>query len=324
MTRLTSAPAEERGPVAGAGSDDGTAPGSRLVRSRSRLRRAEKWAALVLLAPSLIGFAVFYVYPTIRGAYYSVTDYTLLNDPSFVGADNFRELLDDPQVWTSLRITAVFAVVNIAVSMVLALILAALMQRLHLATWVRSVLLLPWLVPNVAIALIWGWLLDANVGFLKNLLDSIGIHGVTFYNDDAALWIVVMISVWSGLGYTALLLYAGMLQVPVDLYEAGALDGASETRMFTRITLPLIRPVIALVVVVSLIGSFQVFDLVQVGYGNNPIPQVRVIYYYIYQQAFSYYQMGYASAISLLLVVILGVLTFFQMRLMRANRSDLA
>ncbi|MEU4385559.1 sugar ABC transporter permease [Promicromonospora sp. NPDC023805] len=289
-----------------------------------RLRRADKWAAAVLLFPALLGFVLFYLYPTVRGVYYSMTDFNLLKDPGFVGAENFRTLVADPQVWTSLRITAVFALGNLVVMLVLALGLAALMQRLRLRTWVRSLLLLPWLVPNVAIALIWGWLLDANVGFLKNLLDSIGIEGVTFYNPDAALWIVVGISVWSGLGYTALLLYAGMLQVPAELYEAAALDGASETRMFFRLTLPLIRPVLALVLVVSLIGSFQVFDLVQVGYGNNPIPEVRVIYYYIYQQAFAFYKMGYASAIAILLVVILGVLTYVQMRLMRANRSDLS
>lgn len=291
---------------------------------RSRMRRSEKWAALILLFPALVGFAVFYVFPTIRGAYYSTTDFNLLNEPNFVGGANFAELVADPQVWDSLRITAVFAVLNIIIVMFLALVLAAFMQRLRLRTWVRSLLLLPWLVPNVAIALIWAWLFDANVGFLTNLLGSIGIKGFTFYNADAALWIIILISVWSGLGYTALLLYAGMLQVPTELYEAGALDGASEVRMFFRITLPLIRPVLALVLVVSLIGSFQVFDLVQVGYGNNPIPEVRVIYYYIYQQAFSFYQMGYASAIAILLVVILGALTFVQMRLMRANRSDLA
>ncbi|MFI9489594.1 carbohydrate ABC transporter permease [Promicromonospora sp. NPDC052451] len=291
---------------------------------QGRTRRSDAVAAAVLLLPALAGFAVFYVYPTLRGAWYSMTDFNLLNEPGFVGADNFRTLAADEQVWTSLRITAVFAVGNLAIMLVLALALAALMQRLRLRTWVRSLLLLPWLVPNVAIALIWGWLLDANVGFLKNLLDAVGIEGVTFYNPDAALWIVVVISVWSGLGYTALLLYAGMLQVPAELYEAGALDGAGETRMFFRLTLPLIRPVLALVLVVSLIGSFQVFDLVQVGYGNNPIPEVRVIYYYIYQQAFSFYKMGYASAIALLLVVILGALTYVQMRLMRADRSDLS
>ncbi len=297
---------------------------SRPTRRKSRLGRAEKWAALVLLVPAIFGFVVFYIYPTIRGLYYSTTDFNLLNEPSSVGAANFEEMLADPAVWDSLRITAVFAVLNIVIVMALALVLAAFMQRLRLRTWVRSLLLLPWLVPNVAIALIWGWLLDANVGYLTTLLKSIGITGFTFYNGEAALSIIIMISVWSGLGYTALLLYAGMLQVPGDFYEAAALDGASETRMFFQITLPLIRPVIALVLVVSLIGSFQVFDLVQVGYGNNPIPEVRVIYYYIYQQAFSFYRMGYASAIAILLVIILGALTFAQMRLMRANRSDLA
>lgn len=301
-----------------------TVPTGEETASRSRLRRPEKWAALILLIPALLGFAVFYVFPTIRGVYYSMTDFNLLNEPSFVGTDNFTAMIEDPQVWESLRITAVFAILNIVIVMSLALVLAAFMQRMRLRTWVRSLLLLPWLVPNVAIALIWAWLFDANVGFFTNVLTSIGIKGFTFYNADAALWIIILISVWSGLGYTALLLYAGMLQVPAELYEAGSLDGASEARMFFRITLPLIRPVLALVLVVSLIGSFQVFDLVQVGYGNNPIPEVRVIYYYIYQQAFSFYQMGYASAIAILLVVILGALTFVQMRLMRANRSDLA
>lgn len=316
MTSMT----QTEAPVVPASADTSVPPLTR----RSKMRRPEKLAALILLIPALVGFVVFYLFPTLRGIYYSTTDFNLLNDPTFIGAENFTTMLADFQVWDSLRITAVFAVLNIVIVMALALVLAAFMQRLRLRTWVRSLLLLPWLVPNVAIALIWAWLLDANVGFVTNLLASIGIKGFTFYNADAALWIIIIISVWSGLGYTALLLYAGMLQVPTELYEAGALDGASEVRMFFRITLPLIRPVLALVLVVSLIGSFQVFDLVQVGYGNNPIPEVRVIYYYIYQQAFSFYQMGYASAIAVLLVIILGALTFVQMRLMRANRSDLA
>jgi len=303
--------------------DNDGGPSGRTVKKPFRNRK-ESWAAAILLLPALFGFAVFWIYPTIRGTYYSMTDFNLLREPEFIGLENFRQVAADPQVWSSLRITAVFAVANIVLVMVLALVLAALMQRLNLKTWLRSVLLLPWLVPNVAIALIWGWLLDANVGYLSNLLDSIGISGVTFYNPKAALWIIVMISVWSGLGYTALLLYAGMLQVPSELYEAGSIDGASETRMFFGITLPLIRPVIALVLVVSFIGSFQVFDLVQVGYGNNPIPEVRVIYYYIYQLAFSFHRMGYASAVSILLVVLLGALTYVQLRMMRANRSDLA
>lgn len=303
----------------------------RTGRGGSPAHRGQGRAALLLLAPAVIGFLVFWIYPAIRGFGYSVTDYNMLNTGEFIGADNFVEAWNDSQVWSSLRITAVFAVASLVVSMLIALLLAALMQRLRTKTWIRAGLLLPWLVPNVAIALIWAWLLDANVGFLKSILDRIGnatgldfLVGFTFYNSDVALWIVVLIGAWSGIGYTALLLYAGMLQVPNEYYEAAAIDGATETRMFFRITLPLIRPIIALVVIVSLIGSFQVFDLVQVGYGNNPIPEVRVIYYYIYQQAFTFLRMGYASAIALGLVVILGTLTVVQLWLLRANRSDLS
>lgn len=300
-------------------------------RRSSPATRGHALAACLLLAPAVIGFLVFWVYPALRGFGYSVTDYNLLNQGKFVGADNFQAVVNDPQVWESMRITAVFAVASLVISLVLALLLAAIMQRLRARTWLRAALLLPWLVPNVAIALIWAWLLDANIGYLKNLLDEIGrstgltfLTNFTFYNSGAALWIIVLIGTWSGVGYTSLLLFAGMMQVPTELYEAGAIDGASETSMFFRITLPLIRPVLALVVIVSLIGSFQVFDLVQVGYGNNPVSEVRVIYFYIYQQAFNFMKMGYASAIALILVVILGVLTLLQLRLLRANRSDLA
>lgn len=301
-----------------------SAPIKRRPHTRGIPGGSQTGAAALLLAPALLGFALFYIYPTVRGLGYALSDFNLMNDPSFVGLQNFRTVFTDAQVWDSMRITVIFAVANIAIQMGIGLLLAAFMQRMRARTWVRSLLLLPWLVPNVAIALIWGWLLDANVGYLHNLLTRIGLDNVSFYNADAALPIVVVISAWAGAGYTALLLYAGMLQVPDDLYEAAAIDGASETRMFFQITLPLIRPVMALVLVVSLIGSFQVFDLVQVGYGGNPIPEVRVIYYYIYQQAFAFFDMGYASAIALMLAVVLAALTFVQMRLMRADRSDLA
>ncbi|MDO5093382.1 MAG: sugar ABC transporter permease [Propionibacteriaceae bacterium] len=303
-------------------------------RKRRRIAPAVRGhgvAAVVLLIPALLGFLVFWIYPAIRGFGYSFTDYNLLNQGKHVGAANFQAVLTDAQVWRSLKITVIFALGSVVISLGLAMLLAALMQRLRAKTWVRAGLLLPWLVPNVAIALIWAWLLDANVGYLKGVLDRIGratnldfLVNFTFYNSEAALNIVILIGIWSGVGYTALLLFAGMMQVPTEYYEAAAIDGASEATMFFRITLPLIRPVIALVVVVSLIGSFQVFDLVQVGYGNNPIPEVRVIYFYIYQQAFNFLKMGYASAIALLLALILAALTLVQLYLLRANRSDLS
>jgi multiple sugar transport system permease protein len=216
-------------------------------------------------------------------------------------------------------------VLNIGSQTLLALGIAALMHRLTRSVVLRATLLLPWLVPNVTIGLLWMWLLDTNLGFVNHLLDSLGIGRVGFLTDATwAMPSIAAINTWSYTGYTALLLYAGMLQIPQHLYESAAIDGATEWRMFRGITLPLLRPVLALVLVVSLIGSFQIFDTVAVTTQGDPASATRVIYYYIYQQAFTYFHMGYASAAAVCLALVLGVLTAIQMRLLRASRSDLA
>jgi len=284
--------------------------------------RDDRRAAWWFLLPVLAGFAVFYGYPALRGAWYSVTDYSMLNTPSFVGADNYAELARDGQFWNALLVTAWYVVLNIGSQTVLALGVAALMHRLTRSVVLRATLLLPWLVPNVTIGLLWMWLLDTNLGFVNHLLTSLGLGPVGFFTDAAwAMPSVAAVNTWA---YTALLLYAGMLQIPQYLYESAAIDGAGEWRMFRRITLPLLRPVLALVLVVSLIGSFQIFDTIAVTTRGGPVSATRVIYYFIYQQAFTYFHLGYASAAAVCLAVILGVFTAVQMRLLRASRSDLA
>ncbi|HTJ36938.1 MAG TPA: sugar ABC transporter permease [Dactylosporangium sp.] len=299
-------------------------PGEPEAPARRRRARDDRGIAWLFLVPVLTGFAVFYLYPTIRGVWYSVTDYSLLNTPSFVGADNYAELVSDAKFWGSLRVTAYYVVLNIGSQTLLALGLAALMHRLTRSVVVRATLLLPWLVPNVTVALLWMWLLDANLGFVNHLLSAVGLPTTGFLRSpDFAMPSIALINTWAYTGYTALLLYAGMLQIPQHLYESASLDGAGELRMFRRITLPLLRPILALVLVVSLIGSFQIFDTVAVTTKGDPVGATRVIYYYIYQQAFTYFHMGYAASAAMVLVVILGALTAVQMRLLRASRSDL-
>jgi multiple sugar transport system permease protein len=279
-----------------------------------RRRRDDRRIAPLFIAPVLIGFATFYVYPSIRGVWFSLTDYSLLNSPAYVGGANYSQLLHDEQFWNALKVTAYYVVVNIASQTVLALGLAALMHRLTRSVLLRATLLLPWLVPNVTVGLLWAWLLDANLGFANHLLHAVGLGGVSFYSPTWAMPAVSLVNTWA---------YTGMLQIPEHLYESAAVDGAGEVRMFRSITLPLLRPILALVLVVSLIGSFQIFDTVAVVYRGSPIPATRVIYFYIYQQAFSFFHMGYASAVAMVLVVILGLLTVVQLRLLRASRSDL-
>jgi multiple sugar transport system permease protein len=288
-------------------------------------RRDDRRAAWWFLMPVLVGFAVFYGYPALRGVWYSVTDYTMLNTPSFVGADNYTELARDGEFWHSLLVTVWYVVLNIGSQTLFALGIAALMHRLTRSTVLRAALLLPWLVPNVTVGLLWMWLLDTNLGFVNHLLTSVGVGPIGFLNDATwAMPSVAAINTWAYTGYTALLLYAGMLQIPQYLYESAAIDGAGEWRMFRRITLPLLRPVLALVLVVSMIGSFQIFDTIAVTTFGGPVSATRVIYYFIYEQAFRYFHMGYAAAAAICLALILGVLTAIQMRLLRASRSDLA
>jgi multiple sugar transport system permease protein len=287
--------------------------------------RGDGRIALVFLAPALVGFAVFYLYPTIRGSWYSVTDWNLLSDPKFVGLDNFRTLLHDAVFWNSLKVTGLYVVMNLVLQVGVGLALAALLHRLTRSLLIRSLLVVPWLVPNVTAGLLWMWLLDANLGFVNHLLVSLGVDNQGFLTSpDLALTSVAVITSWSGIGYTALLLYAGMLLVPAQIYEAAALDGSSEVRTFFQITLPLMRPILAFVLVVTLINSFQLFDTVAVTTKGGPVNATRVVYYYIYEQAFTHFKMGYASALALSLVLILGVLTFVQMRVLRASTSDLA
>ncbi|GHJ42853.1 sugar ABC transporter permease [Catellatospora sp. TT07R-123] len=291
----------------------------------STKQRDDRRAAWWFLLPVLVGFAVFYGYPAARGIWYSLTDYTMLNTPTYVGTENYAKLFADDQFWNSLLVTAWYVVLNIGSQTLLALGIAALMHRLTRSVALRAMLLLPWLVPNVTIGLLWMWLLDTNLGFVNHLLDTMGLGRIGFFTDETwAMPSVAAINTWAYTGYTALLLYAGMLQIPQYLYEGAAIDGAGEWRMFRRITLPLLRPVLALVLVVSMIGSFQIFDTIAVTTKGGPVAATRVIYYFIYQQAFKFFHMGYAAAAGICLALILGVLTAIQMRLLRASRSDLA
>ncbi|NUT38853.1 MAG: sugar ABC transporter permease [Thermoactinospora sp.] len=289
--------------------------------------RGDGRVALVFLAPALVGFGVFYLYPAARGAWFSMTDWNMLSEPGFVGLDNYERLVADPLFWNALKVTGAYVLMSVAVQMGVGLLLAAVLHRLTRSLLVRTLLVVPWLVPGVTTALLWMWLLDANLGFVNHLLVGMGQTNQGFLTSpDLALPSVSLINSWSGTGYTALLLYAGMLLIPKQIYEASAIDGAGELRLFFGVTLPLLRPILAFVLVVSLISAVQLFDTVAVATNpaGGPVNATRVIYFYIYQRAFTNFQMGYASAMALTLVLILGVLTFIQMRLLRASTSDLS
>ena len=292
---------------------------------RRNWRQSETTAAWLFLLPAVFGFVTFYLLPLIRGIYLSVTDWDLLSVPNFVGLENFQRLFTDKLFWNSLVVTAEYVILNIGFQTVLAILIAVLMDRLTRSMAVRGTLLLPYLIPNVVVGLIWFWMLDLQLGISNQFLQAIGLSPIPFLGSTTwAIPAIAAINIWRHMGYTALLVYAGLQAIPKTAYEAAAMDGASEWQMFWRITLPLLRPVLAVVLVITMIGSFQIFDTVAVTTKGGPVNATRVIYYYIFQKAFDQFEFGYAAAIALVLMVILVGVTFVQLKLLRAGESDLA
>lgn len=295
----------------------------RAPEGRPRWRRRETGVALVFLAPALLGFTAFYAVPSLRGLYLSLTDYDLLTTPDFTGLANYRRLLADEVFWNSLWVTLKYVLINISVQTVAALLLAVLLHRLTRSVVLRGVIMLPYLISNVVVAVLWYWMADYNIGVLNEMLGWIGIDPVAFFGDAGwSIPTIALVNVWSHLGYTALLIFAGLQTINRDVYEAAAVDGAGEVRTFCQITLPLLRPVLALVLVLTVMGSWQIFDTVAVTTKGGPVDATRVIQYYIYDSAFTRFDFGYASAIAVVLFLILAGVALAQLRLMRAGESD--
>jgi multiple sugar transport system permease protein len=292
---------------------------------RNPRARDDTRLALLFILPALLGFLVFMVWPTLRGIYLSFTKFNLLTPPQFNGLDNYIRMVQDPVFWNALKVTILYVIVNIGVQTVFALIIAVMMQRLTKKTWLRGIVLTPYLVSNVVAALAFLWVLDYQLGIFNKLIAWVGLDKVAFLSESG--WViptVALINVWHYVGYTALLIFAGLQTIPETMYEAGRIDGAGEIRMFRSITVPLLRPILALVLIITVVGSFQVFDTVAVTTKGGPVDASRVLQYYIYDVAFGRFQFGYASAMSVGLLIVLSVITFIQYRLTRAEQSDLS
>ena len=281
--------------------------------------------ALVFILPALIGFLVFYLYPFFRGLYFSLTKYNILGTPKFIGFDNFTRLFQDKLFYNSLLVTVEYVLINIVLQTVLAVGIAALMHRLTKSTAVRALILLPFLISNVIAAMLWFWLLDYQIGLVNEIISGLGLDRVAFFGDTTtAIPTIAVVNVWRHMGYTALLVFAGLQTIPTYVYEAASVDGSTEWRSFWRITLPLLRPILALVLVITVTGSFQVFDTVAVTTRGGPGNATRVLQFYIYQKGFAQGEFGYASALSVILFLILAAVALIQLRVLNAGESDLA
>ncbi|MFC7716573.1 carbohydrate ABC transporter permease [Nonomuraea recticatena] len=288
-----------------------------------RVRAGETRAALLFISPWIIGFLVFTAWPVINSAYLSLTDYDVINDPNFIGFDNYVTLFQDPKVRLALRNTFVFTVMSVPVQLVVSLGLALLLNSAARATgFFRTVFFLPKMTPPVAIGILLLLLFNGQSGLINSALGLFGIEGPSWTTDPD--WVkpgLVLMSLWT-VGASVIIILAALRAVPQQLYDSALVDGAGWWRRTLRITVPMISPTLFFLFVVDSINALQSFTEAYTaffGSGNTTYSNDAALFYviYLFQQAFEFLHMGYASALAWVLFVVIMVVTAVQILLTR-------
>jgi multiple sugar transport system permease protein len=288
------------------------------------LSKRQARAGRAFVAPNLLAVAVFMVFPLGFSLYMAFQKWDLFTPAKFVGFANFQRLFTgDPLFPIALRNTVIFTVGTIVPTVGVSLVVAATLNRkLKGIAVFRTILFLPLAVSSVVMAVVWRFVFDTNNGLLNIMLGWIGIGPVPWLVDpNSAMVALCLVSIWKGVPFVTAILLAAMQGVPEDLYESARIDGAGEIRRFFSITLPLIRSALAFVVVISTINAFQAFDQVYVLTGGHGGPETStyVLGIMLFQNAFAFFDVGYASALAWVMFAILLVITVLQLRV---NRND--
>jgi multiple sugar transport system permease protein len=279
------------------------------------IRAREARAFYLFIAPWVLGFLAFTAGPILASLYYSFTDYDIVSKPRFVGLHNFQELFADPMFLTSMANTLYFVVLVVPLSMILSFALALLLnQKVRLLPLYRTVYYIPSIVPFVASAILWMWLLQPQFGLVNGIIEWFGFRPPTWLASETwAKPALVLMLLW-GSGSTMLIYLAGLQGVPQSLIEAAEIDGANVIQRFRHVTLPMMTPTLFFTLTIGIINTFQVFSIVYVMTAGMGGPKNSTLVYllYMFRQAFVFFKMGFASAMALVLFFIILALTIIQ------------
>ena len=290
---------------------------------RLRARRRETLSALLFISPWLVGFLIFTLWPVIYSGYLSLTDYDVINNPNFVGLDNYTAMFEDPKIALSLGNTLIFTILSVPLHIIVALALALLLLRAARATgFFRTVFFLPKMTPAVAVGVLFLLIFNGQDGLINRVLGFFGISGPYWTTDPA--WVkpgLVLISLWT-IGSSIVILLAALKNVPTELYESARIDGANFWQQTMRITVPMISSTIFFLAIINTIYGFQIFTEAYTaffGSGNTTYSNDAALFYviYLFQQGFQYLHMGYASAMAWLLFVVILIFTGVQFAISR-------
>lgn len=286
---------------------------------RGSLLRQERLAAYVLLSPNLLGFVIFFLGPLLYSLYLSFCRWDILRTPHWIGLGNYQSLFfDDPLFIKTLINTAYFVVLSVPPRTVLALAMAlAVNQGLRGTGFYRSAFYMPSITSIVAIGLVWRWVLNPEFGIVNAGLRALGLANPPEWllSTRWAMPGIAIMTVWLRAGYFMVIFLAGLQAIPEHLYDAAKVDGANAWQRFWHVTLPLLAPTTFFVMVISIIGTFQVFEASLVMTNGGPADSTMTIVLYLFRMGFQFFKMGYASAIAWVLCAVVFVLTYLQMRL---------
>lgn len=282
-------------------------------------------AIFTFIGPSIILLSIFMLIPIFVSLFISFTDFDVYamydwSNATFIGLQNYVELMQDPLFWRALLNTLYALVVAMPLTVILSLSFASLINRegTYLKNFFKVSFYLPSITNTVAIAIVWAWMLNPDYGLINWFLGLVGIQGPNWLGDPVwAMPSVIMLVVWKAVGYNIILFTAGLQNIPDYLYEAAELDGATRFQQFLYVTIPSLRPTIFFVTVMTVIGYLQLFEEPYMLTAGGPLDSTLSIVLYLYRQGFRFFKLGYASSIAFVLFLMIFALTFIQMRARR-------
>ncbi|MGD8837097.1 MAG: sugar ABC transporter permease [Desulfobacteraceae bacterium] len=283
----------------------------------------EHISAWLYLAPALVLLSIFVFYPTVRLLFDSFYSWDGMGEKTFIGIQNYQMLVEDEEFWQTVKNSFVFIIGSVPTGMAISLAMALLIQK-HLVgrDIFRTIFFAPVVTSLVAAGLVFVWLLNYDFGVLNLMLEKFGFAKVPWLVDDKyAMLSVIVMTIWKDAGYNMILFLAGLNNISESYYEAARIDGAGSWQIFWKITWPLLMPTTFFILVVRIIFSFRTFEQIYAMTKGGPVGSTTVFVYYIYEKAFKYFEMGYASAAAIALLLIVLVLTYIQFKVVKNERQ---
>lgn len=285
---------------------------------KSKEKRSMMFWGWGLIAPTLIGLLVLNIIPMIQTFVMSFQNVSTFGESTWVHFDNYIRMFGDPKVWQSLKNTLLYGLVQVPITVILSTLAAVLVnQKIKGVQVYRVIYFLPMIAAPAAVAMVWRWMYNSEYGLINTFLKFLGFSGNVewLYNPSVVIWSLIIVGIWSSVGYNMILLLSGLQEIPKSYYEAADLDGAGPIRQFFSITLPLLTPQLFFVLVTSIISAFQVFDLIYVMFDdtNIALSHVESLAYLFYDHTFVLDDKGYGAAIVIVLVALIMIVTVIQL-----------